>query len=136
MRHRKRTEKLGRTSSHREAMLANMVSSLIQEKRIRTTLAKAKIARRLAERCVTLGKRNTLATRRQAISKLRQNDAVKELFDVIAPAFADREGGYTRITKIGRRSSDSSEMCFLEWVDMPVISAPSASADEPETAAE
>jgi len=133
MRHRKRTEKLGRTSSHREAMLANMVCSLIQEKRIRTTLAKAKIARRYAERAVTLGKRNTLATRRQAIARLHQTDAVKELFDVIAPAFADREGGYTRITKIGRRSSDSSEMCFLEWVDLAVVSAPVEPTEEAAT---
>ena len=131
MRHRKRTEKLGRTTSHREAMLANMVSSLIEEKRIRTTVPKAKAARRLAERCVTLGKKGTIDARRRAIAKLRQPDAVKELFDVVAPALAERNGGYTRITKIGRRSSDSSEMCFLEWVDMPVASAATTEAAEP-----
>lgn len=117
MRHRKKTVKLGRTSAHREAMFANMVSSLILEKRIKTTLPKARAARVLADKMVTLGKRNTLATRRLAVARLHQKDAVKELFDTIAPGFATRNGGYTRILKIGRRSSDGSEMAYLEFVE-------------------
>ncbi len=117
MRHKKRTVKLGRTSSHRQAMFANLVSSLILEKRVTTTLAKAKAARTIAEKMVTLGKKNDLAARRRAISKLRNKNAVAELFANVAPAFAERPGGYTRILKLGRRSSDSSEMAILEWVD-------------------
>ncbi|MFC1467076.1 50S ribosomal protein L17 [Verrucomicrobiota bacterium] len=128
MRHRKNTVKLGRTSAHRDAMLANMVCSLITEKRIKTTLPKAKAARVLAEKMVTLGKRNTLATRRLAVAKLHQKDAVKELFDNVAPGFASRNGGYTRILKIGQRSSDGSEMAFLEWVEAAEVAAESAEA--------
>lgn len=134
MRHRKRTIKLGRTTSHREAMLANMVSSLILEKRITTTIAKAKAARMLAEKLVTLGKRGDLHARRQAIAKIRNKAAVTELFDVIAPASKDRQGGYTRILKLGKRSSDASEMVILEWVDVMV--APKAEEDVAEAAAE
>ena len=128
MRHRKNTVKLGRTSAHRDAMLANMVCSLITEKRIKTTLPKAKAARVLAEKMVTMGKRNTLATRRLAVAKLHQKGAVKELFDVVAPGFASREGGYTRILKIGQRSSDGSEMAFLEWVEAAEVAAETAEA--------
>ena len=117
MRHRKKTVKLGRTSSHRDAMMASLVCNLIAEKRIQTTLPKAKAARSLADKMVTLGKKGTLASRRLAISRLHQPDRVKELFENVAPAFADRAGGYTRIVKLGRRSSDSSEMAILEWVD-------------------
>lgn len=117
MRHRKRTVKLGRTSAHRNELLANLVCALIDSKRIKTTLPKARAARSLAEKMVTLGKRNTLATRRLAISKLKQVDSVKELFDNVAPVFKDRQGGYTRIIKLGRRISDSSEMVYLEFVD-------------------
>jgi large subunit ribosomal protein L17 len=117
MRHRKRTVKLGRTSAHRNELLANLVCALIDNKRIKTTLPKARAARGLAEKMVTLGKKNTLAARRQAISTLKQVDSVKELFDSVAPTFSDRSGGYTRIIKLGRRISDSSEMVYLEWVD-------------------
>ena len=117
MRHRKRTiNKLGRTTAQREALLAHLVCNLISVGRIKTTLPKAKAARRMAEKMVTLGKKQTLAARRVAISRLRRKDAVKELFDNVAPAFADRAGGYTRILKLGQRTSDSSEMAFLEWV--------------------
>ena len=129
MRHRKKTIKLGRTTSHREAMLANMVCSLIQEKRITTTLPKARAARSLAEKMVTLGKRGDLHARRQAISKLRSKDAVHELFSAVAPAFADRQGGYTRILKLGARSSDASEMAILEWVDVTVAPVEEAVAE-------
>lgn len=128
MRHRKKTVKLGRTSAHRNELLANLVCALIDNKRIKTTLPKAKAARGLAEKMVTLGKKGTLAHRRQAIATLKQTDSVKELFDNIAPAFANRSGGYTRIVKLGRRMSDSSEMALLEWVDS--ISVPVAEAEE------
>jgi large subunit ribosomal protein L17 len=118
MRHRKKTIKLGRSTSHREAMLANMVCSLIKEKRITTTLPKARAVRPLAEKMVTLGKRGDLHARRLAISRLKNKDAVYALFDSIAPAFSEREGGYTRILKLGTRPSDASEMAILEWVDV------------------
>ena len=128
MRHRKRTVKLGRTSSHRESLLANMVCSLIQSKRIKTTLPKARAARSLAEKMVTLGKEGTLAARRRAISALRNKNSVQELFTTVAPSFVDRKGGYTRIMKLGKRSSDSSEMVLLEWVNfvLPVAVEPEA----------
>lgn len=135
MRHRKKTVKLGRTSAHRNELLANLTCALIENKRIRTTLPKARAARVLAEKMVTLGKQGTLAARRNAISKLHNKDAVKELFDVVAPSFAERNGGYTRILKLGRRISDSSEMVLLEWVDGAVAAAtPPAFPAEPEVA--
>lgn len=117
MRHRKKTIKLGRTSAHREALLSSLVCNLIKAKRITTTLPKARAARSLAERMVTLGKRNTLEARRRATSILRQVEAVTALFTSVAPAFSDRAGGYTRILKLGKRASDSSEMVLLEWVN-------------------
>ena len=132
MRHRKRTVKLGRRSAHRNELLANLVCALIDNKRIKTTLPKARAARSLAEKMVTLGKKGTLAHRRQAISTLKQVDSVKELFDNVAPVFADRAGGYTRIVKLGRRMSDSSEMVLLEFVETiaaPVAEAPVAEAE-------
>ena len=99
MRHLKRTAKLGRTGQHRNAMLANLVCSLIKHKRVTTTLAKAKAARSVAEKMVTLGKSGTLHDRRLAAARLHQEDAVKILFNEIAPAQKDRHGGYTRIIK-------------------------------------
>ena len=117
MRHQKKTVKLGRTASHREARLANQVCSLIEHKRIKTTLAKAKAVRPLAEKMVTLGKRGDLHARRLAAGYLGQKDAVKKLFAEIAPRAADRKGGYTRIIKLGQRLSDSAPMAYIEWVD-------------------
>ncbi len=118
MRHRKRTiNKLGRNTAQREALLASLVCNLILQGRIKTTLPKAKAARRLAEKMVTLGKKNTLASRRLAVSRLRRKEVVKNLFDQVAPTMQDRNGGYTRIMKLGQRQSDSSEMALLEWVD-------------------
>ena len=117
MRHQKHTRKLGRTSQHRDAMLANLVASLIQHKRVKTTLAKAKAARPLAEKLVTLGKSGTLHARRLAVAKIGQRDMVSKLFKEIAPGFKDRAGGYTRIVKLGPRQSDSAPIAFLEWVD-------------------
>ena len=117
MRHQKKTRKLGRTSQHRDLMLANLVASLIIHKRVKTTLAKAKAARPLAEKLVTLGKGGTLHDRRLAVAKIGQKDAVATLFKSIAPGFKDRHGGYTRIIKLGPRNSDSAPIALLEWVD-------------------
>ncbi len=133
MRHRKKTIKLGRTSAHRDSMLANQVCSLIASKRIKTTLAKAKATRSIAEKMVTLGKNGSLADRRRAIALLKNKEAVKELFSAIAPAFSDRAGGYTRIYKLGKRTSDSSEMALLEWVNY--VNVPKASAGKPDAGA-
>ena len=121
MRHQKKTIKLGRTAEHRKALLANQVCSLIEHQRIKTTLAKAKAVRPLAERMVTLGKNGSLHARRTALATLRQKSAVKKLFDDIAPRSAERNGGYTRIVKLGQRKSDSARMAFIEWVDMAVV---------------
>ena len=128
MRHKKRTSKLGRTSAHRESLLAGLVCDLIHSRRITTTLPKAKAARSLAEKMVTLGKRGDLAARRRAISKLRQPVRVNELFNSIARNFDGRNGGYTRIVKRGKRSSDNAEMVILEWVEGGISRGPSVSA--------
>jgi len=119
MRHLKRTAKLGRTGEHRNAMLANLVCSLIEHKRVTTTLAKAKAARSVVEKLVTLGKRGTVHDRRLAIARLHQTGAVKILFNEIVPAQKDRRGGYTRIVKMHQRQGDASQLAILEWVDMP-----------------
>lgn len=120
MRHQRKTVKLQRSQSHRDAMLANQVVSLIEHNRIKTTLAKAKAVRPLAEKMITLGKKKTLHARRTALSTLRHNeDAVKRLFEEIAPRSATRQGGYTRIVKLGMRKSDAAPMAFIEWVDGP-----------------
>ena len=132
MRHQKNTRKLGRTSQHRDAMLANLVASLIIHKRVKTTLAKAKEARPLAEKLVTLGKGGTLHDRRLAIAKIGQIDAVAKLFKEIAPGFKDRKGGYTRILKLGPRQSDAAPVAFLEWVDYVVDAAPEPKAEAAE----
>lgn len=121
MRHQKKTVKLGLTAEHRKALLANQVCSLIEHQRIKTTLAKAKAVRPLAEKMVTLGKKGSLHARRTALAVLRQSDAVKKLFEDIAPRSADRKGGYTRIIKLGQRKSDSAAVAFLEWVDAPKV---------------
>src|ERR1041385_1107963 len=118
MRHRKKTIKLGRTAEHRRALLANQVCALIEHQRIKTTLAKAKAVRPLAERMVTLGKNGSIHARRRALAVLRQKNAVKKLFDDIAQRSAERNGGYTRIVKLGARKSDSARMAFIEWVDV------------------
>ena len=133
MRHRKNTVKLGRTSSQREALFASLVSNLILVKRVKTTLPKARAAKRMADKMVTVGKKETLAARRQALSLLKQEPAVAELFGAVAPAMKDRQGGYTRIVKLGKRMSDSSEMCILEWVDF-VPKAKAAKAEKAEAA--
>jgi large subunit ribosomal protein L17 len=120
MRHQKNTIRLGRKAEHRKALLANQVCSLIEHRRIKTTLAKAKAVRPIAERMVTLGKDGSIHARRVAFATLRQKDAVKKLFDQIAPASAERNGGYTRIIRLGPRQSDSASMALIEWVDATV----------------
>ncbi len=117
MRHLKKTAKLGRTSEHRNAMLANLVCSLIIHKRVTTTLARAKAARSVAEKMVTLGKSGTQHDRRLAVARLHQEDAAKILFKEIAPIFKDRKGGYTRIVKMNQRIGDAAQKAILEWVD-------------------
>ena len=124
MRHLKRTAKLGRTGEHRNAMLANLVCSLIKHKRVTTSLAKAKAARSVAEKMVTLGKAGTIHDRRLASARLHQEDAVKILFDEIAPSQKERHGGYTRIVKLGQRQGDASQSAILEWVELGVTPAP------------
>ncbi len=131
MRHLKRTAKLGRTSEHRNAMLANLVCSLIEHKRVTTTLAKAKAARSVAEKMVTLGKKGTIHHRRLAVARLHQEKAAKILFKEIAPAFKDRSSGYTRIIKLGQRPGDAAQCAILEWVDTMVAAAPAAPAAAP-----
>lgn len=121
MRHQKKTLKLGLTAAHRKSLLANQVCSLIEHQRIKTTLAKAKAVRPLAEKMVTLGKKGSLHARRTALAVLRQKDAVKKLFEDIAPRSATRNGGYTRIVKLGARKSDSAPVAFIEWVDSPLV---------------
>jgi large subunit ribosomal protein L17 len=121
MRHQRKTVKLGRKEGHRKSLLANLAVSLIAHNRIKTTLAKAKAVKPLAEKLVTIGKKNTIHARRTAKAVLRQDEAVTKLFAEIAPRAADRKGGYTRIIKLGQRVSDASEMCFIEWTDAPVL---------------
>src|SRR5687767_4482934 len=117
MRHLKRTAKLGRKGDHRNAMLANLVCSLIKHKRVQTTVPKAKAARSVAEKMVTLGKSGTLHDRRLAAARLHQEDAVKVLFRDIAPTFKDRPGGYTRIIRLHQRQGDAAQLAILEWVE-------------------
>ena len=121
MRHQKQTVRLGRTAEHRKALLANQVCSLIEHQRIKTTLAKAKAVRPLAEKMVTLGKNGSLHARRNALATLRQKNAVRKLFEDIAQRSTERNGGYTRIIKLGRRKSDSAPMALIEWVDVAAV---------------
>ena len=117
MHHRKSGRRFGRSSAHRQAMLANMAASLIKHEQIETTLPKAKDLRPYVERLVTLGKRGDLHARRQAISILRDKDMVRKLFDTLGPRYAERPGGYTRVLKGGFRYGDSAPMAFIEFVD-------------------
>lgn len=117
MRHNKNFNHLGRTKAHREAMLCNMASSLILHKRITTTVAKAKALRVFVEPVITRAKTDTMHSRRMAFADLRNKEAVKELFGVVADKVATRPGGYTRIIRTGLRLGDSASMCFIELVD-------------------
>jgi large subunit ribosomal protein L17 len=117
MRHLNKTNHLGRTSSHRKALMSNMCASLIIHKRINTTVAKAKALRTYVEPIITKSKEDTTSSRRLAFSHLGDKDAVMELFRVVAPKIGKRPGGYTRILKTGARPGDNSQMCFIELVD-------------------
>jgi len=133
MRHRRNTTKLKRSASHRRSLLANLACSLIEHGKIKTTLGKAKALRPVAEKLITLAKRDDLHSRRLAIAFLHQKETVKKLFAEVAPASKDRQGGYCRITKLGPRTSDAAPMAIIEWVDRVVED--SATADEPAAAA-
>jgi len=126
MRHRKRTAKLGMKSQHRRSTLANLVCSLIEYSRITTTVAKAKVARRYADKMVTLAKKGTLHHRREALAFLRHKPAVAKLFAEIGKQHGDRQGGYTRIVRVGQRLGDAAHMAILEWTGTV------AAAPEPE----
>jgi len=110
------TRKLGRASDHRDAMLRNLVTSLLECGKIETTVEKAKEARSMAEKMITLGKENTLHSRRQALSYITKEDVVTKVFAELAPKYADRNGGYTRILKLGPRRGDAAEMAIIELV--------------------
>ncbi len=116
MRHRNKVKKLGRTAAHRRATLRNIARAMIEHHQIKTTLAKAKAARSYIERLVTYGKKDTVAARRLAFKFLQNHKLVKKLFDEIAPTFADRDGGYTRIIKLGHRQGDGAELAVLQFV--------------------
>ena len=120
MRHRKSGRKLNRTPSHRKAMFANMAASLIEHEQIVTTLPKAKEIRPIVEKLVTLGKRGDLHARRQAISRVRDVEMVRKLFDTIATRYADRNGGYLRIMRAGFRKGDNAPLALIEFVDRDV----------------
>jgi ribosomal protein L17 len=116
MRHRKSGRKLGRTSSHREAMLRNMVTSLLKYEKITTTDAKAKELRKVAEKMITLGKRGDLHARRQALSFVRDREVVGKLFDELSARYRDWTGGYTRIVKTGNRAGDNAPVSIIEFI--------------------
>ncbi|WP_176083466.1 50S ribosomal protein L17 [Martelella sp. HB161492] len=120
MRHQKAGRKLNRTASHRKAMFANMAASLITHEQIVTTLPKAKEIRPIVEKLITLGKRGDLHARRQAIAQIKDLDAVRKLFDVIGPRYAERQGGYCRIMKAGFRYGDNADLAVIEFVDRDV----------------
>lgn len=126
MRHRVKGRALGRTSSHRRAMLRNMVTSLLDNERIETTLEKAKEARSMAEKIITLGKRQDLHARRLALRILRRKDVVAKVFSELAERFKDRPGGYTRITRLGPRAGDGANMSILELLPATAEKAPGA----------
>jgi large subunit ribosomal protein L17 len=137
MRHRRSGRKLGRDASHRKALYANLASALIEHGRIKTTVAKAKEVRPIAEQMITLGRRGDIAARRQAIKYLRSQEIVHKLFSEVAPRFADRPGGYSRIVRLGPRQGDAAEMVYLELVDYvpPAVSAAPAAREPAEAAA-
>lgn len=117
MRHRRKGRKLGRTSAHREAMLDNMVVSLFQHEKIKTTVTKSKELRRTAEKLITIAKRGDLHARRLAARKVRDKEALRKLFDNLGPRYANRSGGYTRIIKIDERFGDRAPMSVIELVE-------------------
>ena|SRR6187455_1356052 len=137
MRHQRSGKKLGRDSAHRKALYSNLAGALIEHGRISTTEAKAKAVKPFAEKMITLGKRGDLHARRQALAALRSNHVVHQLFADVAPRFANRPGGYTRIVRVGPRQGDAAEMVYLELVDHEPAASPLAprrpERDEDET---
>jgi large subunit ribosomal protein L17 len=136
VRHQRKGKKLGRDSAHRKALYSNLAGALIEHGRIKTTEAKAKAVKPIAEKMITLGRRGDLAARRQALAYLRSQEVVHQLFAEVAPRFADRPGGYSRIVKIGPRYGDAAEMVYLELVDyvppravVPAAAPAAAAAD-------
>jgi large subunit ribosomal protein L17 len=128
LRHQRSGKKLGRDSAHRKALYSNLAGALIEHGRIRTTEAKAKAVKPFAEKMITLGKRGDLHARRQALAALRSNTVVHQLFAEVAPRFAERPGGYTRIVRLGQRQGDAAEMVYLELVDFEPAPSPVAVA--------
>ncbi len=124
MRHRKKGRKLNRTASHRKALLRNLANQLFEHKEIKTTLAKAKEARSTVERLITYAKKGDLHHRRLAFSFLRQKSTIDTLFDEIAPTYTDRQGGYTRVIKLGRRQGDGASMSVLQLVGFETLAEP------------
>ena len=120
MRHGNSNRKLNRTHEHRKAMFANMVCSLIEHEQIQTTLTKAKELKKIVDKYITLGKKGSLHSRRQAISRLKQNSAVIKLFETLAPRYKERNGGYTRVLKAGFRYGDAAPLAVIEFVDRDV----------------
>jgi len=121
VRHQRSGKKLGRDSSHRRALYANLASQLIEHERIQTTLAKAKAVKPIAEQMITLGRRGDIHARRQAVAFLGSKDIVHKLFDELGPRYAERPGGYSRIVRLGPRPGDAAEMVYLELVDAPLV---------------
>src|ERR1044072_8204591 len=136
MRHGMSGRKLARKSGHRKAMFANLANALIKHEQISTTLPKAKDLRPIVERLVTLGKRGDLHARRQAIAQLQDEAIVRKLFDVLAPRYAERQGGYTRVLKAGFRHGDSAPVGVIEFVDRDVDAKGQDSGPVQETGAE
>ena len=135
MRHRRKGRKLGRDASHRKALFSNMAGSLFEHGRIKTTEAKAKELRPIAEKLITLARKDPgdVAAQRQAVAYLRSKDSVHRLFHEVAPRFTERPGGYTRILKMGFRVGDNAPMAFVEFVDRPEpVAAEGTSTDEAE----
>ena len=124
MRHQRVMKKFGRSTEHRQMLMRSLVTNLILAESIKTTLPKAKEARKDADKIVTVAKKGDLAARRLAASRLTEPKAVQKLFEKIAPAMKDRKGGYTRIIKLGARKGDASEMCILQWVTAAEVAAP------------
>ena len=130
MRHARAGKKLGRDSAHRKALYSNLAGALIEHGRIKTTEAKAKAVKPIAEKMITLGRRGDLAARRQAVSYLRSKDVVHKLFAEVAPRFADRPGGYSRIVKIGPRRATPPTWCTSSsWITIQRLAAPSSRPD-------
>jgi len=134
MRHRHSGRQLNRNSSHRKAMFKNMSVSLFDHELIRTTVAKAKELRGVAERLITLAKVDSVANRRLAYSRLRDRDAVTKLFTVLGPRYAERPGGYLRVLKCGFRTGDKAPMAYVELVDRPIVEAAVETTEEVATA--